>query len=454
MGSHDTSEVRFSLGNAAQSMATVTVGVPSCDSKEPMEASPAAFSALDAVPGPADKRLAVRISRDALRQVRGGHPWIFDGAIDSINHHGAAGDLAVIFDDKRRFAAIGIYDPDSPISVRVLHAGPARTIDDNFWTEQVIAALDRRQELIDDADTDAFRLIHGENDGFPGLVVDRYATTGVIKLYSGAWFPHLRTIAGLLVELAGLDRLVLRFGRSVQQGETFGLAEATTIYGTPPTGPVEFRERGMSFEADVLLGQKTGHFLDQRDNRVLVGGLAAGARVLDVFSCTGGFSVHAAAGGATTVTSVDQSGPALETAVRNMARNQSHPGVAAARHDTIEGDAFEVMDDLRRRGAQYEIVIIDPPSFASNAARIDRAVHSYGRLTRIGLDLVKPGGLLVQSSCSSRIDEPTFHATINDAAAASGYRLEEWARTGHAVDHPVGFPEGRYLKTLIARVSR
>ena len=399
-----------------------------------------------------ERRVAVRVTPDALRQIRGGHPWVFDRAVTSVSHDAPAGALAVVFDQQRRFAAIGLWDPTSPIRVRVLHAGPPVTVDDAFWRDRVDRALAVRQGLIDDPGTTGYRVVHGENDGLPGLVVDRYDDTAVVKLYTTAWHPHLPPIVDAFVARTGVERVVLRHSRSAIGAGT-GIAATSVLVGAPPAGPVEFLEHGLRFEADVLLGQKTGHFLDQRENRALVGELARGGRVLDVFCCTGGFSVHAAAGGASTVTSVDRSGPALEATGRNLDHNRARDAVVACRHDAIEGDAFEVLERLAHDGRRYDVVVIDPPSFASRAAQVDRAVTAYGALTRLGVELVAPGGLLVQSSCSSRVDERRFHTTVREAATAGGRTFEEWARTGHAVDHPIGFPEGRYLKTVFARIG-
>lgn len=412
------------------------------------------FPALATIPDASDRRIAVRVTKDALRHVKAGHPWVFDGAVESIKPEGQAGDLAVIFDDKRRFAAIGLYDPASPLRVRILQAGTPVTVDESFWLDRLASAIDLRRSLVDDPETTAYRCVNGENDGLPGLIVDRYDDTAVVKLYTAAWFPHLDAILDPLVGLLEVDRVVLRLARSVQAGETHGLHDAMTLHGTPPDAPVVFLERGLRFEADVLAGQKTGHFLDQRENRVLVGGLSDGAAVLDVFSCTGGFSVHAGAGGAHTVTSVDQSEPALATARRNWERNRDQAAIATATHTTVAGDAFDVMADLAFHRRRFDVVVIDPPSFASSAAQVDRALRSYRRLSVLGLGLVADGGMLVQSSCSSRIDEHQFLDTVHAGAAEAGVRLEEWARTGHAVDHPVSFPEGRYLKTLFAQVGR
>ena len=207
-----------------------------------------------------------------------------------------------------------------------------------------------------------------------------------------------------------------------------------------------FTEGGLTFEADVRSGQKTGHFLDQRANRMRVGRLSADRDVLDMFASTGGFSVHAAAGGARSVHSVDISAPTLAIAERNMALNADRVEVTACTHTTEVGDAFDVMIALARAGADYDIVIIDPPSFAQKQSSIDVAVRAYTRLTHIGLRLVRPGGIFMQASCSSRVSADLFYATVLDAADAAGRELRQMVRTGHDIDHPVTFPEGAYLK--------
>ena len=369
----------------------------------------------------------------------------------SASHHGDPGALAVVFDDRRRFAAIGLWDPTSPIRVRVLHAGTPLVIDEDFWVGRLATSLDRRRELIDDPGTTAYRCVHGENDGFPGLVIDRYDEVGVAKVYSASWHPHLAPILRAFAALTGVTTIVLRHGRSIPPPA--GLGEPAVVLGPHPAGPVPFLERGLRFEADVLVGQKTGHFLDQRENRVLVGGVAAGGRVLDVFCCTGGFSVHAAAGGAVSVASVDRSGPALRTTERNMALNADLRTAGSCRHRTVEGDAFDVLERLAAGGHRYDVVVVDPPSFASRATQVDRALAAYGRLTRLATAVIEPGGLLVQSSCSSRVTESAFHDIVVGTAVDAGHGVAEWVRTGHAVDHPVSFAEGRYLKTVFLRID-
>ena len=407
---------------------------------------------LERLPTPGERRLAVRITRDALRQIRGGSPWVYDGSITSVSHDGAPGDLAVVFDDDRKFAAIGLWDPTSPIRLKVLHRGAPTQIGGLFWRTVLSTARDRRAGLEADDETTAYRLVHGENDGLPGLVVDRYDQTLVVKIYTPAWFPHLADVIEALVDLLSPVRIVLRLSRAVAGGDTFGLDDGDTIVGPAPEGPILFRERDLTMEADVVHGQKTGHFLDQRDNRVLVRSMAKGADVLDVFASTGGFSLAAAAGGASSVHLIDQSAPALETAKQNLAHNHRLGEVRRCQVHTTTGDAFKVMAALTAKRERFDIVIVDPPSFASNQAAVPRALAAYTRLTHLALGLVKPGGTLLMSSCSSRVTSDEFASTVLAAAATAGADVHETRRTGHAVDHPIGFEFGAYLKAVYLSV--
>lgn len=401
-----------------------------------------------------DKRLALRLTPDALRQVRGGHPWVYAEAITSGSDPKAApGTLAVIFDKKRNFVAIGLWDPASPIRVRVLHTGKPQTIDDSFWRE-VVQRANRVRKPLTKSGTTGYRLLHGENDGTGGLIVDRYADTLVCKVYSASWLPHLNAVLEALSEQCEPERIVLRLGRLAAADAGVrgaGLVDGAVVMGSQATAPVLFEENGLTFEADVISGQKTGHFLDQRDNRQLIRAVSDGCRVLDVFSCTGGFSVYAAAGGATHVHSVDIAAPAIETARRNMQHNTAVVG--STRHETTVGDAFEVMDQLGRRGKQFDIVVIDPPSFASRAAERDGAIRAYRKLTELGLPLVRPGGRLLQASCSSHVTEDDLTATVNAAIRAQGRSAKNTEVTGHALDHPVSFAQARYLKAVMATIA-
>ncbi len=397
--------------------------------------------------------MAVRLTPDAFRQVRGGHPWVFDRAITSNSIPDApAGSLAVVFDAKRDFVGIGLWDPESPIRIRMLHVGKPVQVDDAFWVSVVERAVAARSEL--GADTTGWRVLHGENDGVPGLVVDCYNSTLVCKVYSPCWYPHLGSIVDALRAQLSPERIVLRLGRiAAQAPETTGagLADGMVIVGPQVDGPVGFVENGLRFQADVISGQKTGYFLDQRDNRQRLREHLArrpeqSRSVLDVFSCGGGFSVYAAAGGATRVHSVDISAPAIESAQQHMAMNKAVVG--QVQHTVTVGDAFEVMAALADAGNSFDVVVVDPPSFASKESERHGAIRAYRKLADLAVSLVTRGGRLIQASCSARVTEDELVSTVRAACSTRSRGIRSEEVFGHAVDHPISFAEGRYLKAV------
>ncbi len=394
------------------------------------------------------RTIATTVAPRALRSIRSGHPWVFDHSIRTQKHSPAAGDLAVVFDNRDRFVGIGLADPSSPIAIRMLHHGSPATIDAGFFAERIDTALALREPLVSSAHTTGYRLVNGENDRLPGLVVDQYSHVLVVKIYTAAWLPHLESVVTHLVTACAPSAVVLRASRAAQSMLPGG--ETSVIFGTLPEPTVEFTEHGLWFRANVLRGNKTGHFLDQRENRQRVRDLSNGASVLDVFSSTGGFSVFAAAGGARSVTAVDISSGALAAATTNMGANNLQP-IDGFR--TIRGDAFDAMTELKKAGRTFDIVIVDPPSFAPKQADIERALTAYRKLTRAAIDLIAPDGLLVQASCSSRITEEAFLTAIHDELSRSGRTSGRIESFGHPLDHPVTFPEGRYLKAIFARIA-
>jgi 23S rRNA (cytosine1962-C5)-methyltransferase len=401
-------------------------------------------------PDPNEKRVALHVTPAAERAIQQGHPWVYESGISKQKGNGRSGDIAVLFSRKNKFLAVGLYDPHGPIRVRVLHQGTPAAIDGTWWQAQLAKAAQIREPLFA-ANTDGYRLVHGENDGFPGLIIDRYASTFVVKLYTTAWVPHLKGILTALDKVAQPERIVFRLNRSVTRypDALFGLQNGSVL-GEPVTRPVQFLENGLWFAADVIEGQKTGFFLDQRDNRARVETLAAGKSVLNVFAYSGGFSLYAARGGAVEVASLDISEPALQAATYNFTLNMRNPAVAAANHELLLGDAFAQMEDLRRNGRSFDIVIIDPPSFAKKQAEVDRAMGAYRRLVKLGLGVLRPGGMLVMASCSSRVSADAFFEMVVETAMREKRPLQEIETTRHALDHPITFPEGSYLKCLFA----
>jgi len=400
----------------------------------------------------ATRTLTLRVSPEAERQIRFGHPWLYTSGITKLDGEERAGSFAAIYDRRNRFLALGLYDPASPIRVRILQRHRTAPIDVWWFGERLAAAVSRRAPLARSRTTTAYRLVHGENDGLPGLVLDRYDDTLVLKLYTCAWMAHVPALLEAIEGAVESRRVVLRLSRAVQAaGKARGdLADGATLTGTPPSAPVRFLEHGLQFEADVLRGQKTGFFLDQRDNRAKVELLCRRRRVLDGFAYTGACSVYAARGGARDVTSLDAGRAVLDAARRHMALNRAHPGVARARHHVIVADAFEALEALRSRGQRYGLVILDPPSFANSREEIPTALKAYHRLVRLGLSVLEPEGVLVLSSCSGQVSAEAFFATVHRAARAARRALKELARTAHPLDHPVGFREGAYLKGLFA----
>jgi 23S rRNA (cytosine1962-C5)-methyltransferase len=392
----------------------------------------------------------LRISAPAERALRQGHPWVFDQSITEQSHTSAPGNLAVIFDDKRRFLAIGLYDPTSFIRVRILQARDPATINADWFRAKLISAA-RVRESLEGKNTTGYRLVHGENDGLPGLIIDRYADTLVLKLYTPAWIPHLKDFCEVLAQVSPASHLILRLNRSLQKQTEFlyGLSDGMTLSLLTPPSLILFQENGLTFESDPIHGQKTGFFLDQRDNRARVEKLSKDKSVLNVFAYTGGFSVYAARGGAKEIVSVDSSAPAIEAALRNMDYNK----LVSASHETIAEDAFDVLEKMGSQKRLFDLVIIDPPMFAQNEKQIDGALSAYRKLTRLGLGVLRNGGTLLQASCSSRVDTDSFFESIHQSAKEAGRGLIEIERTSHGIDHPVTFKEGAYLKCLFATAT-
>jgi 23S rRNA (cytosine1962-C5)-methyltransferase len=395
---------------------------------------------------PHGRRLHLRVTAAAERKIRSGHPWVFVKSIVEQNRDGVTGELAVVFDRRNRFLAIGLFDPDSPIRVRILHTGDPVRIDASWWRERLEAAVSRRSGLFD-ADTTAGRLINGESDGFPGFILDRYADILVVKVYTAAWFPRLDDIIALVRDVLCPRALMLRLSRDlVRAARAAGITEGFLFdERAEKSDRVIFRECGLVFETDVRHGQKTGFFLDQGENRARVGNLAAGREVLNVFSFSGAFSLHAARGGARRVVDLDQSAHALEAARRNFQLNARDPVVAATIHETIQAEAFEWLADSQR---MFDMVIVDPPSMARRESERAGALAAYERLTGLALDRLRTRGILVISSCSAHVSDGDFLAAVRRAVGRSGRPGTELWHSGHPADHPATFAEARYLKCV------
>jgi 23S rRNA (cytosine1962-C5)-methyltransferase len=398
-------------------------------------------------------RLRLRVTAAAENYIRSGHPWVFADSVREQNRDGTPGELAVIYDRNDKFLAAGLFDPDSPIRVRVLHAGKPQALDAAWWTARLDAAVRRRDGLFD-ARTTGYRLINGESDGWPGLVLDRYDKTFVLKLYTAAWLPRLDVVVTLIRERLQPERIVLRLSRNIQRAaERFGRGrrDGEILCGPAVTEVVVFLENGIRFEADVLRGQKTGFFLDQRENRREVGELARGREVLNAFSFSGGFSLYTARGGAKSVTDLDISPHALTAAQRNFQLNSADPAVARCRHECVQADAFDWLTGGDAR--KYGLIVLDPPSLAKREAERAGAIRAYTRLAENGIRRLTPDGLLLACSCSAHVSAEEFFGAVRQAAVNSGRRLVELKTTRHAPDHPATFKEADYLKGIFLKFS-
>lgn len=389
------------------------------------------------------KRLAVKLNAKGEQFVLKGHPWVFSNNITKINPDAKSGDLAIVFSkNKNRVIGLGLYDANSPIRIKMLHSGIEKVeINAEFFKNKIYDAHKKRLLLLE-TNTNSYRLIFGENDGFPGLIADVYAHVLVVKLYSEIWLPYIEAILPSLQETSKAKTIVIRLSRSLVQSKLHQLKNGDVVFGSLENEVVEFVEYGVNFSANVIKGHKTGYFLDHRANRKQVGEWSKGKTVLDVFSYAGGFSVHALANGAKEVTSLDISKQALEIAVANGKLN-TYSGT----HKILAGDAFEELKKLIKNKVTFDVVVIDPPSFAKQVSEVDIAKKKYAQLATLGNKLTAKNGLLVLASCSSRVLAQSFFDINSQTLASSLRAFKVLLKTQHDIDHPIGFDEGAYLKT-------
>ncbi|MGS2726000.1 class I SAM-dependent rRNA methyltransferase [Psychroserpens sp. BH13MA-6] len=388
------------------------------------------------------KRLAVKLNSKGEQHVVKGHPWVFSNSIVKINEDAETGDLAIIFSkNKNKVIGLGLYDAKSPIRIKMIHSAETKAIvNSEFFHNKILTAFDKRSRLLK-TNTNSYRLLFGENDGFPSFIADVYNKVLVVKLYSEIWLPYLPTIISSLRDISHCETVVMRLSRSLEQSASHPFHDGQVIFGSLEHEVVKFIEHGVQFSANVIHGHKTGYFLDHRENRRQVGLLSKDKTVLDVFSYAGGFSVHALSNGAKEVTSLDISRQALEIAKENALLNNF-----SGQHHTLVGDAFEEMNTLIHNGKTYDIVVIDPPSFAKQQTEVSLAKKKYAQLALLGAQLTNKQGLLVLASCSSRVSARAFYDVCEQSLKMSGrpFNIEE--KTQHDVDHPISFTEGAYLK--------
>jgi 23S rRNA (cytosine1962-C5)-methyltransferase len=379
------------------------------------------------------------------------HPWVFAGSVARLEGRARPGDTVDVVADDGRPLGRAAWSPESQIRARIWSFDADAVIDHAFFKRKVGESVARRATHPLLAHETGVRLIHGESDGLPGVIADRFGNVVVVQLTSAGADKWREAIVAGLVQATGCAAVYERSDSEVRKLE--GLESVTgCAYGTLPEGALTIVENGVSMEVDVIGGHKTGFYLDQRDNRRLTGQLAAGRSVLNCFCYTGGFSLQALAGGASSVLSIDSSAPALEAGRRNLAMN---PQLDAARAEWLQADVFEALRTLKTEERRFDLIVLDPPKFAPSAAHADRAARAYKDINLFGLRLLNPGGILMTYSCSGGIGLELFQKIVAGAASNAGIDARMLHRLSAAADHPVGLavPEGEYLKGLALQVG-
>ena len=384
------------------------------------------------------------LKRHEDKRITRGHRWVFSNEIDSVSGDPRTGDIVAVVSAAGRFIGCGFYHPHSLIAVRILshrETGPA----DGFIRERIGAAFDLRTALFPGCES--YRLVHGESDDLPGLIVDRYGDCCSLQILSAGMELHLPAVCDAIQAVLPCRTIVERNESPLRVLE--GLEQRKGVI-RGEAGPVTITEHGIKYAVDLLEGQKTGFFLDQRENRYAVRRYAAGRDVLDCFCNDGGFALNAAAGGAKSVTGIDIS----ETAVARASGNAAANGFAG-NAEFIAADVFEYLKTAGAGGKKFGLVILDPPSFAKNKKTVRNAIRGYRQLHTLALPLIPDGGYLATASCSHHIFEETFRDIIRDAAEAAGRSLTLLEWRGASPDHPTipAMPETGYLKFGIYRVG-
>ena len=392
------------------------------------------------------ERTKIVLKSGKEQSVRRYHPWIFSGAIKKIYGNPVEGDLVDVFDNKDGFLAVGHYQPGS-IAIRILSFEKVEP-DIDFFSEKIRKAIEYRRStgILSDPDINVFRLIHGEGDGLPGLIVDFYNGVAVIQLHSVGFHRIRKDIVSILVALMK-DQIVAVYDKSEStlphmSGIT-GINEF--LYGN--SGPVIVTENGYKFKIDWTTGQKTGFFIDQRENRKLLADYTENKNVLNMFGYTGGFSVYAMKN-ASLVHTVDSSFPAIELARENVRLNYGDD----PRHEAFQTDAFEFLNNIKDR---YDVIILDPPAFAKHQNVLSNALQGYKRLNIKAIEQVKPGGIIFTFSCSQVVTKENFRKSVFAAAANTGRSVRIIHQMNQPPDHPVNIyhPESEYLKGLVIYVE-
>lgn len=391
-------------------------------------------------------RIKITLKSGKEQSIKRLHPWIFSGAIKKIYGDPAEGDLVDVFDNKENFLAVGHYAPGS-IAIRVL-AFEQIEPDINFFRKQIQSAIDYRKSigLIGNPQINVFRLIHGEGDGLPGLIVDYYNGVAVMQLHSVGFYRIRKEISSILVDLMR-DKITSVYDKSEGTLPHMADISAANEFLHGDSGPALVTEYGYKFRIDWTTGQKTGFFIDQRENRKLLESYSPGRNVLNMFGYTGGFSVYALKN-ADLVHTVDSSYSAIELAKENVRLNFGED----KRHEAIKTDAFSFLEDIKDK---YDLIILDPPAFAKHGNVLANALQGYKRLNIKAIEQIKPGGIIFTFSCSQVVSRENFRKSVFAAAANTGRKVRILHQMSQPPDHPVNIyhPESEYLKGLVLHVE-
>lgn len=385
---------------------------------------------------------SLQLIKPVIEHIRRGHPFVFRDALKKIPSNWANGEVVDLIDAKGHFVARGTVEPDSALAFRMWTLDPQEAVDQHLLRQRLIQAQALRREIIT-PDITGYRLCHGENDGVPGLQCDLYQNVASLRTDGALGLAWEKSY------IAAIEQLIHPSGIVVRNPQRDG-GQAKTISGTIPT-EIIIQERNRFFAVNILSGQKTGFFLDQRDNRDRVAALAAGRRVLNLFAYTGGFSVAAALAGASYVMTVDIAQPAIEMARQNFGLNHLNP----QKHGFEAADAFEVLNDAINSSPPFDFIILDPPAFAPSKKTLPQAQKAYLQLNELAFRALPNGGWLATSSCSSHLRSTDFLTILAEAARRAHRTATITGVFGAAPDHPTrpGFPEGDYLKFILARVT-
>lgn len=380
------------------------------------------------------------------------HPWIFSGAILKKDPAIAPGEIVLVLNSKEKPLAIGYFNPASSIAIRLLEWDTSRTIDESWWEEKIRGSIERRKGLRDSGTVNALRLVYGESDFIPGLIVDQYGETVVIQSLTAGIEVIKTTIARIINDILKPESVYERSDADVRELE--GLKTSSGLLaGKEPPDDIEVFENFNRYYVNVKAGQKTGFFLDQRDNRKIISSYASGRTVLDCFCYTGGFSIASLRGGALSVTAVDSSADAIAGLKKNFALNQNYD-LKTRDLFTVNGDVFDTLRKFRDGGRMFDLIILDPPKLAPTKASLDKALRAYKDANLHALKILNPNGLLATFSCSGGVSSQDFQMMVGWAAKDAGRDVQIIRTLTQAEDHPVrvSYPESAYLKGLICRV--